>query len=275
MVEFYTTHLRRMLDGIIGFIPTIILAIIIYVVGFFLNKLVLNLFAKGVERSRLDQTVQKFLASVIKIVITALVLIIVLTVLGIPMTSIITVLGTAGVAVGLALKDSLANVAGGVILLITQTIKVGNYVEIGSYAGVVEEVSILFTKIVTTDNKDIFIPNGVVSTSSIINYSSEDDRRVDLVFGISYNSDHKKAVESIKSVIAAHPLINQDKEIFVRIGELSESSVNITVRVWTESDNYWTVHFDLIEQVKERFDQDGIHIPYNQLDVHLVENASK
>ena len=275
MLDFYTLHLRRMLDGIIGFIPTLILAIIIYVVGFFINKLVLNLFAKGVERSKMDQTVKKFLSSVIKIIITALVLIIVLTVLGIPMTSIITVLGTAGVAVGLALKDSLSNVAGGVLLLINQTIKVGNYVEIGSYAGIVEEVSILFTKIVTLDNKDIYIPNGVVSTSSIVNYSSEDQRRVDLVFAIAYDSDHKKAMEAITDVAKKHPLVLQDKEIFVRIGELSPNSVNITVKVWTENANYWAVYFDLIEQVKEKFDEEGIHIPYNQLDVHLVENAKK
>lgn len=275
MFDVDTSYLSRMLDKIISFIPTIILAIIIYVAGVFLNKLVLSIFAKGVERSRMDQTVQKFLSSVIKIIITALVLIIVLTVLGIPMTSIITVLGTAGVAVGLALKDSLSNVAGGVLLLINQTIKVGNFVEIGAYSGVVEEVSILFTKIVTPDNKDIFIPNGVVSTSSVINYSSEGERRVDLVFGISYDSDHKKAMEAIKSVIGKHSLILQDKEIFVRIGELSSSSVNITVRVWTENANYWAVYFDLIQQVKEKFDEEGIHVPYDQLDVHLVENAAK
>ena len=275
MLEIYTSYVKRTLEGFLNFIPTLLLAIIIYVAGFFLNRLVLNLFAKGVEKSKMDQTVKTFLSSVIKIVITALVLIIVLTVLGIPMTSIITVLGTAGVAVGLALKDSLSNVAGGVLLLINQTIKVGNYVEIGSYAGVVAEVTILYTKIVTLDNKDIFIPNGVVSTSSIVNYSSEDSRRVDLKFAISYSSDHQKAMQAIKSVASRHPLVHQDKEIFVRIGELASSSVNIIVRVWTENANYWTVYFDLIEQIKDKLDAEGIHIPYNQLDVHLVESKSK
>lgn len=275
MLELYTSYLKRMLDGIISFIPTLLLAIIIYVVGFFLNRLVLNLFAKGVEKSKMDQTVKTFLSSVIKIVITALVLIIVLTVLGIPMTSIITVLGTAGVAVGLALKDSLANVAGGVLLLINQTIKVGNYVEIGAYQGVVEEVSILYTKIVTVDNKDVFIPNGVVSNSSVVNYSSEEARRVDLEFAISYSSDHQKAMQAIKSVASKHSLVLQDKEIFVRIGELGSSSVKIILRVWTESANYWTVYFDLIEQIKGKLDAEGIQIPYNQLDVHLVESKSK
>lgn len=273
MFDIYLEHLRKILDSILSFIPTLLLAIVIYIVGFFLNKLVLNIFDKGSEKTRMDETVKKFLSSVIKIVITAIVLIIVLTVLGIPMTSIITVLGTAGVAVGLALKDSLSNVAGGVLLLINRTIKVGDYIEIGSYAGVVEEVSILFTKIVTLDNKDVYIPNGVVSTSSLTNYSSESERRVDLTFSIAYDSDHKKAMDAIRSVAEKHPLVLQDKEIFVRIGELNSNAVSITVRVWTKNANYWDVYFDMIQQVKEKFDEEKIHIPYNQLDVHMVDKS--
>ncbi|MCH5193167.1 MAG: mechanosensitive ion channel [Oscillospiraceae bacterium] len=261
--------MEEFINKITGFIPTIIFAIIIYIVGVFVNRLVLKLFAKGAEKSRVDQTVRKFLESVIKIVSTAIILIIALTVLGIPMTSIITVLGTAGVAVGLALKDSLSNVAGGVILLINRTIKVGDYVEIGSQAGTVEEISILFTKLATPDNKGIFIPNGVAVTSAITNYSSEETRRVDAVFGISYDNDHRKAVSAIEEVIEAHPLILKEPEPFVRLGELSASSLNITVRVWVKSADYWTVHFDLIEQVKEKFDKEDIKIPYNQLDVHI------
>lgn len=271
---FMLDYLEKILNGIVGFLPTLLLAIVIYIVGAFVNKAILKLFAKGTERSRMDQTVKKFLSSVIKIVITALVLIIVLTVLGIPMTSIITVLGTAGVAVGLALKDSLANVAGGVILLINQNIKVGNYVEIGSYSGTVEEISILFTKLSTPDNKDVYIPNGVAATSAIINYSSEGSRRVDMVFGISYDNDHRKAVAAITDVVEAHPLVLNDPAPFVRLSELGASSLNITVRVWAKSEDYWTVYFDLIEQVKERFDKENIVIPYNQLDVHMINENS-
>lgn len=261
----------QFINSILGFIPTLLMAIIVFIVGFFLNKIILNLFAKGAEHSKLDQTVNKFLSSVIKIVVTAIVIIVVLSILGIPMTSIITVLGTMGVAVGLALKDSLSNVAGGVILLINRTLKVGDYVDIGAYSGTVDEVSILFTKITTVDNKDIFIPNGTVATSAITNYSIEGNRRVDLVFGISYNNDHKKAVSAINSVIEKHPLIVKEPESFVRLGELGASSLNITVRVWTKNADYWTVYFDLIEQVKEKFDAENIVIPYSQMDVHLIE----
>lgn len=262
-------QMEEFVNKITGFIPTLIFAILIYIAGVFVNRIILRIFAKGVERSRMDQTVRKFLESVIKIVSTALILIIALTVLGIPMTSIITVLGTAGVAVGLALKDSLSNVAGGVILLINRTIKVGDYVEIGSQAGNVEEISILFTKLVTPDNKGVFIPNGVVVTSAITNYSSEEARRVDAVFGISYDNDHRKAVSAIEEVIEAHPLILKDPEPFVRLAELNSNSLDIKVRVWVKNADYWTVYFDLIEQVKETFDKENIKIPYNQLDVHI------
>lgn len=271
MEDNITMYIERVIGGIIGFMPTLLLAIIIYIAGVFINKAVLQLFSKGTEKSRLDQTVRKFLSGVIKIVITALTLIIALTTLGIPMTSIITVLGTAGVAVGLALKDSLANVAGGVILLVNKNIKVGNFVEIGAYTGIVEEVSILYTKLATLDNKDVYIPNGVAATSAVTNYSSEELRRVDLVFGISYDNDHRKAVAAINEVVSSHSLILKDPDPFVRLGELGSSSLKITVRVWAKSDDYWTVYFDLIEQVKDKFDEENIKIPYNQLDVHVSD----
>lgn len=261
----------KLIDSILGFIPTLLLAIIVFVVGFFLNQIILKIFAKGAEHSKLDQTVNKFLSSVIKIVVTSIVIIIVLSILGIPMTSIITVLGTMGVAVGLALKDSLSNVAGGVILLINRTLKVGDYVDIGAYSGTVDEVSILFTKITTVDNKDVFIPNGTVATSAITNYSMEGNRRVDLVFGISYNNDHKKAISAINSVLEKHPLVLNEPESFVRLGELGANSINITVRAWAKNEDYWTVYFDLLEQVKEKFDEENIVIPYNQVDVHVIE----
>ena len=260
---------EKIINGIIDFLPTLLFAIVIYAVGVFLNKVILKLFAKGTERSRMDKTVRKFLESVIKIVITAIVLITVLTVLGIPMTSIITVLGTAGVAVGLALKDSLSNVAGGVILLLNRTVKVGDYIDTGTYSGTVAEVSILFTKLSTPDNKDIFIPNGLMATSAVTNYSSEGVRRVDMVFGISYDNDHRKAISAITEVVENHPLAEKEPAAFVRLGELGASSLNITVRVWTKSENYWTLYFDLIEQVKLKFDEENITIPYNQIDVHL------
>ncbi len=271
-METILEFMENIAEKTLQFIPTLFWAIVIFGGCCVLNRMVMDIFAKGVEKSKIDQTVRKFLASVIKIVITSLTLIIVLTVLGIPMTSIITVLGTAGVAVGLALKDSLSNVAGGVILLINRTIKVGDYVQIDSYEGTVDEISILYTKLTTGDNKDIFFPNGVISTSPFINFSSEGKRRVDSVFSISYDNDYRKAIEIIKEIINEHPLILKNEEIFVRLSELAANSLDIKVRVWTRNSDYWTVYYDLLEQIKDKFDEAGISIPYNQLDVHIVEN---
>ncbi len=264
--------IENLAEKILYFLPTLFWAIVIFIIGCILNRVIMRIFAKGVEKSRIDQTVHKFLASVIKILITALTLIIVLTVLGIPMTSIITVLGTAGVAVGLALKDSLSNVAGGVLLLVNRTIRVGDYVQIDCYEGTVDEISILYTKLTTSDNKDVFFPNGVIATSPFINFSSEGKRRVDLIFSISYDNDYKKAIEVIRSVINEHSLILKNEDIFVRLSELAANSLDIKVRVWTKNSNYWTVYYDLLEQVKDKFDETGISIPYNQLDIHIVEN---
>ena len=271
-METIFEFLENLAEKILYYLPTLFWAIVIFIIGCLLNRIVMNLFAKGVAKTKLDKTVHKFLASVIKIIITALTLIIVLTVLGIPMASIITVLGTAGVAVGLALKDSLSNVAGGVLLLINRTIKVGDYVQIDSYEGTVDEISILYTKLTTGDNKDVFFPNGVIATSPFVNYSSEGKRRVDQIFSISYDNDYKKAIEVIKSIINEHPLILKTEEIFVRLSELASSSLDIKVRIWTKNSDYWTVYYDLLEKVKDKFDEEGISIPYNQLDVHVIEN---
>lgn len=270
-MEMNLKVLEKISEKVLHFMPTLLWAIVIFIIGFILNRIVINLFTKGVKKTKIDQTVRKFLASVIKIIITAITLIIVLTVLGIPMASIITVLGTAGVAVGLALKDSLSNVAGGVILLINRTIKVGDYVQINSYEGTVDEISILYTKLITVDNKDIFFPNGVIATSPFINFSSEGKRRIEHIFSISYNNDYKKAIEVIKDIIDKHPLVNKNDELFVRLSELSSNSLDIKIRVWVKTSDYWTVYYDLLEQIKDKFDETGICIPYNQLDVHIVE----
>ncbi len=267
-----TTFINNAISGILGIIPTVLLAIVIFIAGLIVNKIIMDIFAKGVQKSKMDQTVHKFLASVIKIVITALTLIIVLSVLGIPMTSIITVLGTAGVAVGLALKDSLSNVAGGVILLINRTIKVGDYVEVGGDEGVVDEIAILFTKIVTVDNKDIYIPNGIVATSPITNYTSEGKRRVDHIIGVSYDCNHKDAITAIENVIKSNDLVLKDEDVFVRVCEFGPNSINITVRAWAATENYWNVYFDLLEQIKDAFDAKGIVMRCNKLDVRVMEN---
>ena len=258
--------------GFTDFLPTLLLAIAIFVVGCILNSVIMNFLGKGLEKSKLDKTIHKFLQSLLKVVIFVFVVIIVLTVLGIPMDSIVAVVSSAGIAIGLAMQSSLSNIAGGFMVLIGRTFKVGDYVKIGAEEGVVEEITILSTKIITVDNKDIFIPNGTVVNSTVTNFSYEKSRRVDHTFSISYNNDSKKAVEVIRKVAEKNTMILKDPAPFVRVSALGSNSIDIVVRVWTETENYWEVYFSMLEDVKEAFDSEGIVIPYQQIDVHMISD---
>lgn len=265
------TVLTDFADALVGYLPTVVFAIVLYLVGKIAVKIIMKLTDKAMGRSRIDETAQGFLKSLMSITLTAFVIVIALSALGIPMTSIVTVIGTAGVAIGLALQNSLSNVAGGFIILFTKPFSKGDYIVTNGIEGVVEDIKILSTGLKTPDNKVIFIPNGMVSGGTITNYSREEKRRVDLTFGISYESDLKQAVNVIRDVINSHELVLKSEEIFVRLSDLADSALVITVRVWTKTADYWTVHFDLIEQVKNALDENGIEIPYSKLDVHIIK----
>ncbi|MDE7294962.1 MAG: mechanosensitive ion channel [Oscillospiraceae bacterium] len=267
------TMLQNFGDTLVGFLPTVIFAVILYIVGKIAVKIAVKLIDKAMGRTRIEETARGFLMSLLNITLSAFVIVIALSALGIPMTSIVTVIGTAGVAIGLALQNSLSNVAGGFIILFTKPFSKGDYIIASGIEGIVEEIKILSTALKTNDNKVIFIPNGMVAGGTITNFSREEKRRVDLTFGISYESDFKAAIETVKEVIGAHELILQDEGCFVRVSELAESAVIITARVWTKTADYWTVHFDLIEQVKTAFDEKGIEIPYSKLDVNIKSDT--
>lgn len=266
--SFFSKLLQKFLD----FLPTLLTAAIVYILGCVVNKVIVRLLGKGLKHSRIDKTVHGFLESVVKVTLLCLIIIIVLAILGIPTTSIIAVLGSAGIAIGLALKDSLSNIAGGVIVLMGKTFRVGDYVSINGTEGVVREISIFSTNMVTVDNKSIYIPNGIVANATIVNFTKEKTRRVDHTMSISYDNDVKKAISVIKSVLDNNAKILVSPEPFVRICAYSASSVDITVRAWVNSDDYWDIYFDLLEEIKEAFDKNGIVIPYNQIDVHMIGN---
>lgn len=266
--SFFSKLLQKFLD----FLPTLLTAAIVYILGCVVNKVIIRLLGKGLKHSRIDKTVHGFLESVVKVTLLCLIVIIVLAILGIPTTSIIAVLGSAGIAIGLALKDSLSNIAGGVIVLMGKTFRVGDYVSINETEGVVREISIFSTNMVTVDNKSIYIPNGIVANATIVNFTKEKTRRVDHTMSISYDNDVKKAISVIKSVLDNNAKILVSPEPFVRICAYSASSVDITVRAWVNSDDYWDVYFDLLEEIKEAFDKNSIVIPYNQIDVHMIGN---
>ena len=256
-------------DGFIAYIPTLITAVIIFVAGLLLSKLIIKLMQKGMKRNVIDKTVSRFMYSLVRIVLYVLLATVVLAVLGVPMSSIVAVVGTAGVAIGLALQNSLSNAAGGFNILFTKPFKIGDFIRAEEEEGTVEAINIWFTKILTIDNKTVFIPNGQLVSSKIINYTACDKRRVDMIFQISYDADFNKARDVLRSITDSHPKILDEPKTDIRMYSHSDSAIEIACRPWVKTGDYWEVYFDLNEQVKEAFDKNGIEIPYNQLDVHV------
>ncbi len=261
----------NLLDAFLGAIPSIILAVVVLIVGLILTKLSVKLLSKGLSKTKLELTVIKFTTQVARIILYVLLVTVVLSILGIPSTSIITVIGTAGVAIGLALQNSLSNVAGGFLLMLTKPFKIGDYIISNGVEGTVSQISILHTRLDSFTNQSIFIPNGQVVNAVVINNSGNDTRRVDLKFSISYNDDYTKARDLIMGIVEKHPLGLKTPAPFVRMVEHGPSSIDIAARVWVKTADYWDVYFDLIEQVREGFIENHIEIPYDQLDVHLVD----
>lgn len=262
---------HNMLQSILRSIPTIILAVVVLILGMIICKLVLKVLGKGLDRTKLDLTVNNFVKQCCKIVLYVLLLTIVLSVLGIPATSIVTVIGTAGVAIGLALQSSLSNVAGGIMLLINKPFKIGDYILVSGVSGVVKQITILYTRLDSDSNQAIFIPNGQVSGAVVTNNNTNGTRRVDMKFSISYSDDYQKAREVILQVLSRNDRILTDPAPTVRMLEHAASSVNIAVRPWCKAADYWEVFFSVTEEVRAAFIESGISIPFDQLDVHVVK----
>lgn len=253
--------------------PQIVLAIVVLIVGLWIIKRVVNVVNRGLEAGNTDETLAKFLSSLASIVLKALLFISVAGMVGIETTSFIAILGAAGLAIGLALQGTLANFAGGVLVLLFRPYKVGDFVEAQGVAGTVAEIQIFNTVIKTPDNKRIIVPNGAISNGIITNFSAEETRRVDFVFGIGYDDDVAKAKATLMRIVSEDDRVLSDPAPFVELGELADSSVNFTVRVWVNAADYWGVYFATMEKVKIVFDQEGISIPYPQQDVHMHQAA--
>ncbi len=252
----------------------IIAALAIFVIGRWVSKGIRNLIHRIMTRSKVDKTLISFVCSLSYVAMLAFVIVAALSKLGIETTSIIAVMGAAGLAIGLALKGSLSNFAAGVLMIIFRPFKVGEYIEGGGTAGTVEEIQIFSTQLKSADNKTIIVPNAKLLDSTIINYSAKGTRRVDMTFGIGYDDDIDKARSVIREIIDKDERVMKDKDIMVVVSALADSSVNFTVRVWTKSSDYWGVFVDTTEAVKKRFDAESISIPYPQQDVHLYEHKS-
>lgn len=238
-------------------------------IGLKISKKIVKVIDKSKKLRKIEPSVRTFLRSAITVVLYAAVISSTAIIWGIPTTSFMTVFASAGVAVGLALQGSLSNLAGGIMILLFKPFKVGDFIEGASCAGVVQEITVMYTKLLTTDNKVVVIPNGTLTNSNVTDYSTMPLRRVDLNISASYNDDIDKVKSVILETVNAHELALKDPEPFVRLFAHKESSLDFTVRVWVKSEDYWTVYFDLTEGIKKAFDANKISIPFNQLDVTI------
>lgn len=257
-------------EMIFTYAPKLILAVIALFLGFKLAGYIKRLFEKALEKREFDPTLRPFLTHLVGWLVKILVLLSVAGVVGIETTSFIAVLGAAGLAVGLSLQGTLANFAGGILLLILKPFKVGDVIDTGNFMGTVEEIQIFYTKIATFQNRLVVIPNAQLSNGSITNYSAKDVARCDMVFGIAYGSDLLKAKKVLTEMVEADERCLKDPAPLIAVGALGDSSVDILCRPWTTIEDYWTVNRDFQEKVKLRFDQEGIEIPFPQRDVHMI-----
>jgi small conductance mechanosensitive channel len=258
-MEQYLNQLKIIL---IEYTPKVLMALAVLIIGLLIIKVFVNTTKKVLSKREVDITLQKFLLNLLNWVLKILLFITVVAKLGIETTSFAAILASAGLAIGLALQGSLANFAGGILIIIFKPIKIGDYIEAQGVSGTVKEIEIFTTKLNTTDNKEIIIPNGALSNGNIVNYSTEDTRRVDFTFGVGYDSDIKKTKEVIIGVINSHPLILKEPAAAINLSELADSSINFFTRGWVKKEDYWTVKFDVLEQTKEALDAAGIDIPY-------------
>lgn len=250
---------------VIGALATII-------IGIWIAKMLAKYAGKVLRKREVDETLTKFLVSLVRIGLITFVIISAASQVGIQTASFVAIIGAAGLAIGFALQGSLSNLAAGVMLIIFKPVKVGDYIEGGGATGTVESVGIFVTTLVTVDNKVVYIPNSTLTGSNITNFTAKDKRRVDMVFGIGYGDDIDKAKKAIEEVLSGDSRILKDPAAMIVVSELGDSSVNFNVRPWVNTSDYWGVYFDTTEKIKKKFDEQNISIPFPQRDVHMYQS---
>lgn len=252
----------------------IIMALVIFIIGRMIVGIVVKMVRRLLTARGMDAILISFLSSILRWVLLLFVIIAALSQLGIDTTSLVALLGAAGLAIGLSLQSSLSNFASGVMLIIFRPFTKGNFVEVAGTSGVIEKINIFTTTLTTPDNKEVIVPNGAIIDNNITNYSARATRRVDMVFGISYDDDIRKAKQILQDILAADSRILADPAPVVALGALADSSVNFVVRPWVNTADYWAVFWDTTEAVKLKFDEAGITIPYPQMDVHVDRSST-
>ena len=268
LIDEYTPKL-------INLVKMIVIAIIIYIVGKKIIKGIVGVIEKALNKSNLDDSVSHFLAKLCNVLLYLMLIIVVVGYLGLPTSSLVALLGSAGLAVGLALQGSLANFAGGVLILLMKPFKIGDYIITSGFEGVVTGIDVFYTKLTTGDNKVIVIPNGVITNASIQNNSDNTERRVDITVPIAYDEDVEKVREMLLNMADANELVLKDEEHkpIVFLGEFGASSINLGFRTWAKTSDYWAVFWGLQETIKKEFDKNGINIPFDQLEIKIHKDA--
>ncbi len=269
----YSTFLEHLLQTLktVGAtsIFKILLAVVILIIGSKLIKIIIKLLNKSHSYAKLDESVRSFLNSFIRVVLYAVLYITAATALGVPETSLVTALASCGLAVGLALQGSLSNFAGGLMILIFKPFVIGDYIVSGTFEGTVKEINVLYTVIVTLDNRTVTIPNGSISNAPVVDVTGQATRRLDISVGISYNADIDKALSVLSALAANNKEILQTPAPQAVVDNLGESSVDLILRFWVNTENYWPVRYQMLKDVKQALDENGIEIPFPQLDVHV------
>ncbi len=247
----------------------LLLAIIILFVSFKIVNAIARRIEKSGEKGKLDKTLAKTFAYIFKLALKIVIVVSMVGFVGIDTSGIAALVVSFGACVGLALNGALSNLAGGILIILTRPFRVDDFIEAQGYSGTVEDIHITNTKLRTADNKVVYIPNGPLSSGTILNYSVKDTRRVDFTFSIGYGDDFERAKKIVTDICVSHELVLKDPAPMVRISEHGASSINLVTRVWVNNADYWTVNFDILEAVKAAFDKEGIEIPFNQLDVHV------
>ncbi len=264
-IEFYTNAF------IIPWATNIIFALLIWWIGRKIIKIIITVIDTVFSKAKVESVLSNFLRSIISSLLLAFLVIAVLEQLGVPTTSLVAIFGAAGLAVGLSMQDSLKNFAAGVMIIVNSPFKAGDFIEVVGVSGVVEKVSVFSTLIKTGDNREIIVPNGKIYSDVIVNYSARYTRRIDLVIGIGYEDDIKKAKKVLAEILDTEAGILKAPAYGLALGELADCSVNFNVRPWVKSEDYWTIRSSLLEKIKITFDKEGISIPYPQQDVHLYK----
>ena len=255
---------------VVSIVERLAAAIIVFLVGMFIIKLILRIMKRMKRFKELNLTAHRFLCNFVKCVLYVVLIVTIISILGVPMASVVAIVASAAAAIGLALQGSLSNLAGGIILIVTRPFKIGDYIDTVSVSGTVHDIGIFYTTLICPDNKHVTIPNGILTSNTVTNYSVEDIRRLDIVYKVEYGTDIEEVKKIVLGVVEKHPDALKDPEPSIRLTEMADSSIDFTLKVWVKKENYWGTKFDLLETVKGVFKEKGIEIPYNKLDIKIV-----